>query len=298
MATAATIDAILSTGELAKAPLAISICEALTASDAQNSVVFQPAFIAILLHMISIITTYRNPGEYFKHAIASVMQQTLPSTEWEWILFDDGSDDGSRAWVPEASWVRSYGTHGVHLGRNAALKECVKHARGHMLAWFDADDMLAPHALWAAKRALSDNPMAGWCYSDYYETDSEGHYIRMGRRTRVPFSLDAQLGMHMTFGLRVFWRSVFEACGGIGMQPAAIDYDICLRAAEVAEPQLVPLPLYKYRRHESQLSVTDKPLQTAWAVAAVNAAISRRGQSAEYCAHEVEGRFRLLRSAA
>ena len=97
--------------------------------------------------LVSIITPCYNGERYIAETIESVMRQTYPN--WEMIIVDDGSADGS-ARVAEA-YSRRDGriqvlrqqNAGTACARNAALRR----AKGRYIALLDADDVWMPEFL-------------------------------------------------------------------------------------------------------------------------------------------------------
>jgi dolichol-phosphate hexosyltransferase len=90
--------------------------------------------------MLSILMPVYNERERVERAIAAVLQTTLP-TEFEVIVVDDGSTDGTREILRGGSWdgrVRLL-EHEVNQGKGAAVRTALAEARGEFSAIFDAD---------------------------------------------------------------------------------------------------------------------------------------------------------------
>jgi dolichol-phosphate hexosyltransferase len=90
--------------------------------------------------MLSILMPVYNERERVERAIAGVLQTTLP-TEFELIVVDDGSTDGTREILRGGSWderVRLL-EHPVNRGKGAAVQTALASARGEFSAIFDAD---------------------------------------------------------------------------------------------------------------------------------------------------------------
>jgi glycosyltransferase involved in cell wall biosynthesis len=90
--------------------------------------------------MLSILMPVYNERERVERAISSVLATELPA-EFELIVVDDGSTDGSQEIVREAiqdGRVRLV-EHPENRGKGAAVKTALEHAAGDFAAIFDAD---------------------------------------------------------------------------------------------------------------------------------------------------------------
>jgi glycosyltransferase involved in cell wall biosynthesis len=90
--------------------------------------------------MLSILMPVYNERERVERAILEVLQTDLPS-EFELIVVDDGSTDGTREILRSTTWderVRLF-EHEHNQGKGAAVQTGLGHARGEYAAIFDAD---------------------------------------------------------------------------------------------------------------------------------------------------------------
>jgi glycosyltransferase involved in cell wall biosynthesis len=90
--------------------------------------------------MLSILMPVYNERERVERAIAEVLATDLPS-EFELIVVDDGSTDGTREILRGADWdgrVRLF-EHPENRGKGAAIQTALAEARGEYSAIFDAD---------------------------------------------------------------------------------------------------------------------------------------------------------------
>jgi glycosyltransferase involved in cell wall biosynthesis len=90
--------------------------------------------------MLSILMPVYNERERVEQAISEVLETELPS-EFELIIVDDGSTDGTREILRGGDWgerVRLY-EHDHNQGKGAAVRTGLQHARGDYSAIFDAD---------------------------------------------------------------------------------------------------------------------------------------------------------------
>ena len=110
---------------------------------------------------VSIITIFRDEERFLDEAVASVRAQTLQ--DWELLLVDDGSRDGSVAAAQRhAAGSRRirYLRHAWHRNRgmSATRNLGIRRARGSYLAFLDADDVLEPDTLSESLALLSRHP--------------------------------------------------------------------------------------------------------------------------------------------
>ena len=107
--------------------------------------------------MLSILMPVYNERPRVEAAIAEVLRTELPS-EFELIVVDDGSTDGTREILQSNSWddrVRLL-AHPQNQGKGAAVQTALANARGEYSAIFDADLEYDPADLALLMPALLD----------------------------------------------------------------------------------------------------------------------------------------------
>lgn len=86
------------------------------------------------------------------HTIARVYDSLLAQTcrDFEWLVIDDGSTDGTtglvREWIADAKLAIRYYQQ-PNLGKHVAFNQAVRHARGALFLPLDSDDACTPDAL-------------------------------------------------------------------------------------------------------------------------------------------------------
>ena len=98
--------------------------------------------------MLSILMPVYNERERVEAAIKEVLQTELPA-DFELIVVDDGSTDGTREILRNGDWesrVRLL-EHPVNRGKGAAVRTALTEAKGELAAIFDADLEYDPHDL-------------------------------------------------------------------------------------------------------------------------------------------------------
>jgi glycosyltransferase involved in cell wall biosynthesis len=118
--------------------------------------------------LVSVIIIFLNGEEFLGEAVASVLRQTYP--EWELLLVDDGSTDGSSEMAQafaQADPVRiTYLEHPGHenRGMSAARNLGIRHSKGEYLAFLDADDVWLPRKLERQVSIMDAEPEAVLVY--------------------------------------------------------------------------------------------------------------------------------------
>ncbi len=113
--------------------------------------------------LVSVIMPLYNKKPYVERSIKSVINQTYPN--WELIIVDDGSTDGSAYIVPQDDpriKLFRQSTRGPGAARNKAAEM----ASGDYLAFIDADDHYYPFKLEREVEVLG-NGQAEWMMSAY-----------------------------------------------------------------------------------------------------------------------------------
>jgi glycosyltransferase involved in cell wall biosynthesis len=117
---------------------------------------------------VSIVMPVHNEATWLGSAIESVRRQEL--SDWELLIVDDGSADGSRAVIEsqlaqEPLRIRGLSHPGrARLGAAASRNLAISVARGRYLAFLDADDLYGPEKLAAEVKTLDANPGAAMLY--------------------------------------------------------------------------------------------------------------------------------------
>lgn len=166
--------------------------------------------------LVSAIIIFLNTEEFIEEAIESVVAQTYKN--WELVLVDDGSSDGStliaKSYAQQYPEKIRYCEHEGHqnLGTSASRNLGFARSKGEYIAYLDADDVWLPNKLKQQIAILEAHPEAGLVYG----------------RTQYWFS----------------WRK--------GTKPSQID---CLTKAlpiavdQVVKPAMMPLLLYLGDQH-------------------------------------------------
>ena len=102
-----------------------------------------------------VIPTY-NRKDVLSRAINSVLAQSF--TDWELIIVDDGSTDGTKDFLEKIQDERIVKIYQENKGRISARNEGMKKAQGEWICWLDSDDAYLPTYLESLNKEIERNP--------------------------------------------------------------------------------------------------------------------------------------------
>lgn len=147
---------------------------------------------------ISIIVPVYRAKEYIAATCDNVCAQTYG--DWELILVDDGSGDGTAELIEE--YIRSHPDRNIRLirkekneGAAAARNTGIDAATGRYIAFLDADDVWLPRRLERTMSCMKDKG-AGFVFSAYEFGDENA--VGTGRIVHVPDTLDYKRALSRT----------------------------------------------------------------------------------------------------
>ena len=205
---------------------------------------------------VSILMPVWNVASYVRAAVRSVVEQSL--ADWELIVVDDCSDDGSDHLVaafddPRIRLLRQQ----RHGGIVAALNRAAGAARGDYLARMDGDDLMHRHRLHRQLAFLRAHPELDLIGTDCFLIDAADSPIVRLRYPEEHAQLQRLLRIRtcLHHGTWMLKRSAFDKLGGYRFDVAQ-DYDFLTRM-DTAGMRFGNLPqaLYSYRKHADNTEV-------------------------------------------
>jgi glycosyltransferase involved in cell wall biosynthesis len=196
---------------------------------------------------VSVVMPVYNARTFVSKAIESVLGQTFQ--DYELIVMDDGSTDGSREEVMKFGDRLTYLSQ-VNQGGAGARNEGVKHTRGRYLAFLDADDIWYPTKLQRCFEVLEAAPDAAMACSTFTLMSFEGDVL-------IPhMKLPAAKGIYPRLLLGNFLspqgsfirREVFERYAGYCAETNLYeDWPLWARISRDHEVVWLDEPLFYYR---------------------------------------------------
>lgn len=208
---------------------------------------------AVMQPAVSVIVPVYNGEKYVVAALDSIRAQTC--ADWQVILVDDGSTDGTAAVLaqypgdPRIEIVRQE-NQGPAASRNRGQARCT----AQYVAFLDADDMWLPTYLARMVQELTANPSAVAAFAGWQYVDQAGDPL--------PQVIIPSRALGRRLGEELLWRNALvtsgvvvrrwalEACRGFDTElTQAQDWDLWLRLLALGPFIAVPKRLVWYRTH-------------------------------------------------
>ena len=209
---------------------------------------------------VTVLMPVYNAEKYLRDAINSILTQRF--TDFEFLIIDDGSEDGSAQIIASFDdgrirFIQNNKNHGLI----AALNKGIGLARGRYIARMDADDISHGDRL---SRQF-----------DFMETHNEvilcGTWFEMTPSNRIikhPFKHDEIKSAMLDYcalghPTTMFRRDLLEEAALLYDESfvAAEDYELWTRMIKRGQVANLPDVLLRYREHEAQVSAQMRELQ-------------------------------------
>jgi glycosyltransferase involved in cell wall biosynthesis len=207
---------------------------------------------------ISVILPTHNRAAQVQQAIQSVLAQTW--TDYEVIVVDDGSTDGTEAALgPLAREGRIRYVRQANAGPAAARNHGLRLARGGLITFLDDDDLYEPRKLEAQAAYFSGHPDAVFLHSCFSKFNDAGEDL--GVRDTTWFlgwlypEILAHWGMMIAAPTVMVRRGVLDEVGGFDEELRwAEDPDLWRRIARRHPFHVLPESLVRVRQQSVSVS--------------------------------------------
>lgn len=203
--------------------------------------------------LVSIIMPMHNSEKYVAESIDSVLSQTY--SNWELIIVDDGSTDGSVSVVDGYAdnriiLLRHKKAKGAAEARNYALRE----AKGRWIAFLDSDDLWLPEKLEKQINFMESNQYS-FSYTSYSEIEEDGSNRNIVLTGPKKINKALMYAFNFMGCLTVMYDASVMGVIQIADLKKRNDYAIWLKAVHFADAYYLNENLAKYRVRKSN-SVT------------------------------------------
>ncbi len=213
--------------------------------------------------LVTVIVNLYNGEATLAEAVESIMAQTI--SDWEFLIWDDCSTDGS------AAVARRYKDARIHYVRSPtqvplgqARQLAINLARGEWVAFLDQDDLWLSDKLERQLAVAAEKPDAALIYGRtvrFYPSGAERDYDQAHEYALLPegdiFRNLFTDSCYIAMSSAMFRRSAFEKIGGIPEAIAIIpDYYLYTAVARRFPAAAVQHVVCRYRMHPGNTSAS------------------------------------------
>lgn len=198
--------------------------------------------------IVSVIVPVFNEEKYIGRCLRSLLHQSLMHSDYEIIVVNDGSTDNTSYAVslfcdPSEGVVR-YLEKPTNDGLPAALNLAIKEAKSDLIVRVDADDFVNKNFLNFLCYFLKQNTHYDAVACDYLLVDDEETVIERMNCSDNPIGCGILFQKHQLLDVGLYdeeflWQE---------------EKDLRIRFLEKYRISRLELPLYRYRRHEANIT--------------------------------------------
>ncbi len=196
------------------------------------------------LPMISVVIAVHNGEKYIGRCIRSILNQSLPRSAYEVIVVNDGSTDKTEFALRLFENDLKVFNHVEKRGLPASLNTGIKNALGQFVVRLDADDYVHEEYLNILSLHLRMNAKMDAVACDYILVDDHENVLETKN------CLDEPIGCGIMFRI--------DQLVDVGLYDDQFlsreDEDLQIRFLKKYKIDRIQLPLYRYRRHESNMT--------------------------------------------
>lgn len=194
--------------------------------------------------LVSVVITAYNYARYLERAIRSVQDQSLSNRNYEIIIVDDASTDETPHILENYSdsirIFRLEDNSGLAAARNFGIRK----ARGQYVVFLDADDYIQHDMLKMQTVFLTENNRLDAVSVDYYLVNEFGDHQEWVSAEEKPIACGVMFRKDRLFDIGLY-DDDFRA---------REEEDFRIRFGKKYNVYNIILPLYRYRRHTSNLT--------------------------------------------
>jgi glycosyltransferase involved in cell wall biosynthesis len=201
--------------------------------------------------MVSLIITTYNYAQYVERAIRSALDQSLSSDQYEIIVVNDCSTDGTKSVLENFEKDARIFNLEENLGLSGARNFGIKKAKGQFVAFLDADDYLHKETLRLQKLFLEENNSLDAVSVDYYLVDERGKHIEHVNAAEKPIACGVMFRKDFLYNIGLYDEQF----------RAREEEDLRIRWTDKYNVYNIILPMYRYRMHDNNLTKNESAMQ-------------------------------------
>ena len=196
------------------------------------------------LPTVSLVVAVRNQEKYIGRCIRSILNQTYPRGDYEVIVVNDASTDNTKfALELFESEIRLINNE-TRKGLPGSLNVGIRSARGRFVVRIDGDDYVHTEYLNILSMHLALNPWMDAVACDYNLVSNNDEVIERMNCEEKPIGCGIMFRIDQLVDLGLYDEQFL----------LHEDKDLRIRFLEKHRIHRVALPLYRYRRHDENMT--------------------------------------------
>tara|TARA_X000000950_G_scaffold229307_2_gene277139 strand:- start:8089 stop:8778 length:690 start_codon:yes stop_codon:yes gene_type:complete len=206
---------------------------------------------------ISVIVAAFNQERFIGRCLRSLLQQTIPHYEYEIIVVNDGSSDRTDyaldLFSDQKNSVVKVLTNVSNLGLPASLNRALREASAKYIVRVDADDFVNSNFLNFLHYYIEENRQADAVACDYLLLDDKERVLKRCNCIEEPIACGILFQKDHLFEIGLYDENfrIWE------------ERDLKIRFEKKYKIERLQLPLYRYRRHEKNIT-NDKKMTSVY----------------------------------
>lgn len=193
---------------------------------------------------VSLVVAVRNQEKYIGRCIRSILNQTYPSGDYEVIVVNDASTDRTQFALEQFEHEIRLIQNPEQKGLPGSLNIGIRSARGRFVVRIDGDDYVHAEYLNILSMHLALNPWMDAVACDYHLVANNDEVIERMNCEEKPIGCGIMFRIDQLVELGLYDEQFL----------LHEDKDLRIRFLEKYKIHRVALPLYRYRRHDENMT--------------------------------------------
>ena len=194
--------------------------------------------------LVSVIVAAHNEERYLGRCLRSLLAQRFERSRYDVIVIDDASTDRTSAVLATFGDSITVLRNETNLGLPASLNRAITSTHSKFIVRVDADDYVNSAFLDVMNMFLADNPQFDAAACDYLLVDDREEIISRCDAMKEPIACGIMFRTEQLIDIGLYDESFLRH----------EDRDLRLRFLDRYTIHHVPLPMYRYRRHENNIT--------------------------------------------
>ena len=194
--------------------------------------------------LVSVIVAAHNEERYLGRCLRSLLAQRFERNRYDVIVIDDASTDRTSAVLATFGDSITVLRNETNLGLPASLNRAITSTHSKFIVRVDADDYVNSAFLDVMYMFLADNPQFDAAACDYLLVDDREEVISRRDAIKEPIACGIMFRTEQLIDIGLYDESFLRH----------EDRDLRLRFLDRYTIHHVPLPMYRYRRHEDNIT--------------------------------------------